>query len=330
MAKDPAMLVWLDQAQSRKEHPNENFAREVMELFTLGEGHYTEKDVTEAARALTGWTYDRPNQQFVNRPALHDPGLKTVLGLTGYLNGEDVLRQIVRQPQSSLFISAKLWNFFAGQPPPHDLTSALALRFRTSGMNFKSLLAVMFLSEEFYADSIVRNQVKSPVQWLVGAVRTLQREMPAPMACLALTRSLGQDLFAPPNVKGWDGGLSWITTNNLLARYNYAAFLVQGDLSVMRGLNLTPPGAAGNMQPQNQPVNLRPPPLDVASFLSDDDRSDKTKLVAALERRLIQGRLREKQEQTLRDYLDKQPVLDADVIRNTIRLMMSTPEYQLA
>jgi len=111
VAKDPAMLIWLDQAQSRKEHPNENFAREVMELFTLGEGHYTEKDVTEAARALTGWTYDRVNEEFANRPRLHDTGLKSVLGRTADLTGEEVLSLIVSQPQASRFITARIWNF---------------------------------------------------------------------------------------------------------------------------------------------------------------------------------------------------------------------------
>ena len=107
--------------------------------------------------------------------------------------------------------------------------TALAEEFRKSGNDFKPLLKTMFRSEEFYADSVVRNQVKSPVQWLVGSVRVLERELPPPFVCFALTRNLGQDLFAPPNVKGWDGGLSWITTNNLLARYNEAALLVEGD-----------------------------------------------------------------------------------------------------
>src|SRR5262249_52345427 len=126
VSKDPAMLVWLDQAQSRPEHPNENFAREVMELFTLGEGHYTEKDVTEAARAFTGWTFNRPAEEFINRPMLHDRGQKTVLGRTGELHGEDVLRQIVAQPQSARYISGKIWKYFAGEEPSAELNTALA------------------------------------------------------------------------------------------------------------------------------------------------------------------------------------------------------------
>src|SRR5208282_2484312 len=226
--KDPAMLIWLDQAQSRKEHPNENYAREVMELFSLGEGHYTEKDVTEAARALTGWSLDRQTEQFIFRPLFHDYREKTFLGFTGNLNGEDVMDQIVKQPQAAVFITGKLWNFFAGQPPSDDLNNALADAFIKNARCFKPFLRVMFSCEEFYSESIIRNQVKSPVQWLIGTSRMLQCDLPPAFISAAITRSLGQDLFAPPNVKGWDGGITWITTNTLLERYNDAATLVQG------------------------------------------------------------------------------------------------------
>ena len=127
--KDPAMLIWLDQAQSRKDHPNENFAREVMELFALGEGHYTENDITEAARALTGWSLDRIDQKFVYRPGFHDNGEKTFLGRTGNLDGDDVIAQIVAQPQAARFITAKLWNYFAGQYPHRRIEHRAGRRF---------------------------------------------------------------------------------------------------------------------------------------------------------------------------------------------------------
>ncbi|MDB6111116.1 MAG: hypothetical protein JWR69_2866 [Pedosphaera sp.] len=328
VAKDPAMLVWLDQAQSRKEHPNENFAREVMELFTLGEGRYTEKDVSEAARALTGWNYDRLNQEFAHRPRLHDAGEKTFLGRTGNLSGEDVLAQIVAQPQAARFITAKLWNFFAGEEPSDALVTALADVFRRSDNNFKPLLTTMFLSQEFYVSSVIRNQVKSPVQWLVGSVRVLERELPPPIVCFGLTRNLGQDLFAPPNVKGWDGGMTWITTNNLLARYNEAALLVQGDTSMMKGASFGPKAKA-NMQLQNRLQNLKLKPVALTKILTEEERKDKVKLVSALEKRLLQAKLTEKQEKALHAYLDGQSSLDDITILNAIRLMMSTPEYQL-
>ncbi len=328
VAKDPAMLIWLDQAQSRKQHPNENFAREVMELFALGEGHYSEKDISEAARALTGWSYDRETQKFVDRPFIHDNGEKTVLGRTGNLDGQDVLEQIVTQPQAARFITAKLWNFFAGQPPSEDLTTALAAVFRKNGNNFKPLLSVMFRSEEFYETSLIRAQVKSPVQWLVGTVRILESELPPPLACWGLTRNLGQDLFAPPNVKGWDGGLTWITTNTLLARYNEAAALVQGDLTMVGGMERkNKPQMARKMEKRLRQTAT--PRVDVEKILTEKERTDKTALIAALEKRLLQCAMKDNQKAALHEYLDSQGDLDEGDILGAIRLVMSTPEFQL-
>ena len=328
VAKDPAMLIWLDQAQSRKEHPNENFAREVMELFTLGEGHYTERDITEAARALTGWSYDRAGQDFVERPMWHDRGSKSIFGQTGFFNGEDFLKMVVAQPQAARFITAKLWNYFAGEWPSEELVTGLAATFRSEGDNFKPLLRTMFLSEEFYSPSIMRNQVKSPVQWLVGSVRVLERPLPPPLVCLGLTRNLGQDLFAPPNVKGWDGGLSWITTTTLLARYNEAATLVQGEMGpAMAGMNPKRPNAGAQFARRMNQVRVGG--VDVNRLFTEKERMDKEALVPALERRLLQAKLKPEQEKVLREYLDGQPQLDDGAILNAIRLVMSTPEYQV-
>jgi uncharacterized protein (DUF1800 family) len=328
-SQDPAMLLWLDQAQSRKQHPNENFAREVMELFTLGEGHYTERDVTEAARSLTGWSYDRARQEFVQRPLLHDAGLKTIFGQTGYFHGEDVISLLVSHPQGARFITSKLWVFFAGEAPSNALAEALAATFRTAGHNFKPLLRAIFLSEEFYAPSVIRNQVKSPVQWLVGSVRMLERPLPPPLVCAGLTRNLGQDLFAPPNVKGWDGGLSWITTNTLLARYNEAATLIQGDLQPLAALHTRPNGKNNNPPLARRLTPRRLGAADVDKLFSAQDRASTPALVAALERRLLQARLTPEQERVLRQYLADQQQLGQEAVRNALRLVMSTPEYQV-
>lgn len=328
--KDPAMLVWLDQAQSRKDHPNENFAREVMELFALGEGHYTEKDITEAARALTGWSLDQEGQRFVERPGIHDNGDKTVLGRTGNLDGEDFLKQIVAQPQAAMFITAKLWNFFAGEMPSPELNADLAEFFRESGNHFKPFMRVMFSLEDFYAPSVVRNEIKSPTQWLVGSVRMLECELPPPLVSTNLLRGLGQDLFAPPNVKGWDGGLAWITTNNLLARYNQAAMIAQGDKEVAASLATGPVKNPTKVkQIQRRMQNLRIGGVDVAKILTEQERSDKEMLIAALEKRLLQTSLSRKQEQTLREYLDGKTTFEEADIRDAIRLVMCTPDYQV-
>ncbi len=328
--KDPAMLIWLDQAQSRKEHPNENYAREVMELFALGEGHYTEKDVTEGARALTGWSLDRDTQRFVYRPAFHDNGDKTFLGLTGNLNGEDMMAQIVKQRQAAIFITGKLWNFFAGQMPSAELNDALADAFMENARCFKPFLRVVFRSEEFYNPAVIRNQVKSPVQWLVGSARMLQCDLPPGFISAALLRSLGQDLFAPPNVKGWDGGITWITTNTLLERYNDAATLVQGTTQQLSAADFArKPAGPGGMVQEKAAQRVHIGGVDVNKILTPEERADQGRLVASLQHRLVQSTLSNEQSQALRDFLSSRPELNDADIRNVIRLVMSTPEYQV-
>jgi uncharacterized protein (DUF1800 family) len=327
VATDPAMLVWLDQAQSRKEHPNENFARECMELFTLGEGHYTEKDVTEAARAMTGWSLDRIQEEYHYRDRMHDAGVKTVLGRTGHFDGPEILKIIVAQPQAARFISGKLWKFFASESGEPALIEALADVFRSKDNQFKPLLRAMFRSEEFYAGSVVGAQVKSPVHWLVGAIRLLERPMPPPIVSTEMIKSLGQDLLMPPNVKGWDGGLSWITTNTLLARYNQAATLVLGQGNL---------GAPGGGRPgQNMAAQLanaaarRMDPVDVNSIVSLSDRRDAETLITALGQRFMPGQLTDQHRQVLRDFLGSRTEFQDTDVRHAIRLLMCTPEYQV-
>lgn len=330
VGKDPAMLIWLDQAKSRRPHANENFAREVMELFTLGEGHYTESDVIQGARALTGWSLDRLNQKYVYRPFFHDNGIKTYLGHTGNLNGDDVVRIIVEQPQAARFITAKLWNYFAGQPPSNELNDALAAVFRKNGNDFKPFLRVMFRSQEFYDPSVVRNQVKSPVHWLVATARMLQCDLPPTMVCEGITRRLGQDLFAPPNVKGWDGGISWITTTTLLDRYNIAAVLVNGAnvpksrLEPMLQMNSKAGNRAGHKEERLHVGGVK---LD--KILSLEERANKDRLVAALQLRLLQSALKGDQKKALINFLSARPRLNHRDILGAIRLVMCTPEYQV-
>jgi len=325
VSKDPAMLMWLDQAQSTRRQPNENFAREVMELFALGEGNYTERDVTEAARAFTGWSFERGTQEFVFRAQAHDPGTKTVLGQSGAFTGDDVLRIITSHPQSARFITAKVWNFFVGENPGEALVNALAARFQASKLEFKPLLRAIFMSEEFYAPSVIRNQVKSPVQWLISSIRLLERPLPPPQLSGNALRQLGQELLAPPNVKGWDGGLAWITTNNLLNRYNFSAYLVMGENPMIpkAGKGKKPSGARQRPFRPGGGVN-------VAKLFTAEERATKPRLVAALEKRFIQGQLKAKQRQALTDYLDGLGALDDADVLHAIRLVMSTPEFQLA
>jgi uncharacterized protein (DUF1800 family) len=331
ISKDPAMLIWLDQAQSRKEHPNENFAREVMELFTLGEGHYTEKDILESARALTGWSLDRPREEFIYRPNLHDKGQKTIFGKTGNFDGNDVLKLILEKPEASRFITRKLWVFFAAENPADNLVDALATEFHANGMNFKPLLKKIFLSEAFYSEEVVRQQVKSPVQWLVSSARILERDLPPPMVSTNALRMLGQDLLLPPNVKGWDGGLSWITTNNLLNRYNFASFLVFGR-NPIQGMALRANAAKAKPKPgfARFARNNRPgSPINAAKLFPEEMRKDKERFLAELEKRLLQARLRPNHRDALREYVDGRGEIDDDDVLHAINVVMSTPEFQL-
>ena len=223
-----------------------------------------------------------------------------------------------------------MWNYFAGQPPSPELNNALAEAFVENARCFKPFLRVLFRSEEFYSEDILRNAVKSPVQWLVGTARMLQCDLPPAFICGAITRSLGQDLFAPPNVKGWDGGITWITTNTLLERYNDAATLVQGTTQQLDAADFArKPGGAGGAVQAMAAQRVHIGGVDVDKILTDDERADKDKLVASLQHRLLQSTLSNEQDKALRDFLDSRPTLNPADIRNVVRLIMSTPEYQV-
>ncbi len=233
IGKDPAMLVWLDNAGSRKQAPNENFAREVMELFTLGEGHYGERDVKEAARAFTGWSLDRETGTFMFRPAFHDFGEKTVLGRTGRLDGDDVLDVLLAQPATARFISTKLWREFVSPDPDPVEVDRWAAVFRDSRYRVKPLLRAILMSDAFWAPQNRAVLVKSPVELVVGTLRTFGIHpfdlRPAVFACAAL----GQNPFSPPNVKGWPGGDAWITSATLLARKQWIDRVFRGSEPAM-------------------------------------------------------------------------------------------------
>ncbi|RTL47578.1 MAG: DUF1800 domain-containing protein [Rhodocyclaceae bacterium] len=231
VAKGPAMLVYLDTANSRKGQPNENFAREVMELFTLGEGHYDEHDIKEAARAFTGWSVAPETGAYKWRPFIHDDGVKTVLGQQGNFDGDAVLDILLARPETAEFVTNKLWKEFVSPEPDARQVKRIAAGFRTSGYDIKTVLRGLFMSPAFWARENRAALVKSPVDWVVGTARSLDmRDIPALPTALAL-RQLGQDLFAPPNVKGWPGGDAWINSNSLLARKQLVERLLRGEES---------------------------------------------------------------------------------------------------
>jgi uncharacterized protein (DUF1800 family) len=220
-SKDPAMIIYLDNVSNRKGQPNENFAREVMELFTLGEGRYTEKDIKEAARAFTGWSLERDTGQFKFRPFLHDDGTKTVLGRSGRFDGDDVLDILLDQDATAEFITTKLWReFVSPQPDPKEVVR-IAGRFRASRYELKAALRELLLSPAFWAPENRAVLIKSPVDLVVGTLRTFDVETGELAPFALLTAGLGQNLFAPPNVKGWPGQEDWINSTTLLQRKQF-------------------------------------------------------------------------------------------------------------
>jgi uncharacterized protein (DUF1800 family) len=234
VSKDPAMLVYLDSATSRRGQPNENFAREVMELFTLGEGSYSEGDIREAARSFTGWSINPDTGEFLWRPFAHDGGTKTVLGRSGEFKGDDVLDILLAQPQTADFVVAKLWKEFVSPQPDAREVRRIAALFRASGYDIKTVLRALLSSDAFYAAENRGALVKSPVDLVIGTMRQFDVGYSDPLPLTLLLRALGQDLFSPPNVKGWPGGDAWINSTTLLARRQFLERLFRVDESRMQ------------------------------------------------------------------------------------------------
>jgi uncharacterized protein (DUF1800 family) len=221
VARDPAMLIYLDGANSRKEQPNENFAREVMELFTLGEGHYTEKDIKEAARAFTGWSVDRESGEFMFRRGIHDYGRKSVLGRTGTFDGDQVIDILLSKPETAEFITRKLMREFVMPQPAEQDVKRFAARFRESGYDIGKLMQALLASDPFYAQENRAALIKSPVEFVVGTMKQFDIEAPNLRPFVLASALLGQNVFAPPNVKGWPGAEHWINSASLLGRKQF-------------------------------------------------------------------------------------------------------------
>jgi len=225
---DPAMLVWLDTTQSVKGKPNENYARELMELFSLGIGHYTEADIREAARAFTGYEIDKGAGALNARK--HDATDKTVFGKTGPFKGDDIARLCLDRPACSRFIAGKLYRFLVSEAgdPPAALLDPLAAQYRASGFDTGKLVATILRSNHFFSPAAYRAKIKSPVEFAAGIVRGLDGT-PGPLPLAEGLEALGQLPFAPPSVKGWDGGPAWLNAQTLLARNNLALALTSTD-----------------------------------------------------------------------------------------------------
>ncbi len=227
VSRDPAMLVWLDGAENRKGKPNENYGRELLELFTMGVGNgYSETDVKEAARAFTGWRFNRDTAAFTFDAGHHDDGVKTFLGQTGNFNGDDIIDIVVRHPSTAGFVCGKLFKYFVHETPTAADIAPLAHVYFGSGYDIRAVVGAILNSPVFYSDAAYHARIKNPTEYVVVALRTLDAPFSAANnSLLSATRTMGQELFSPPNVKGWPGGKTWMNTMTLITRVNFAGAL---------------------------------------------------------------------------------------------------------
>jgi uncharacterized protein (DUF1800 family) len=328
IVQDPAMMIYLDLQNSKKDKPNENFAREVFELFTLGEGHYTEQDIREAARAFTGYQLNRLTGKTFHVERQADTGAKTIFGKTGKFNGSDVVDLIFEQSETPRFMVRKIWEFFVYEKPSETAVNALAAIFRDADFKIEPLLREMFLSREFYSEKAIRTQIKSPIQYLVQLLKQLEISEPPIGFPINAQQQLGQILFLPPNVAGWDWGKAWINTNTLLARYNLAGVLTKGSEEAaiaMKGAQIRMPGnnRGGNGRGWSGP--------DYETLVPRESRVDPAKLVDDLIFRFFNGKLPDKARQSFIDYANakKGAVFTNKEIGELCHLILSTPYYQL-
>ena len=332
ISRDPAMMIYLDLQQSRTEHPNENWARELMELFTVGIGNYTEQDIRESARAFTGYRIDFTTQQFRFAPFQQDHGTKTFLGRSGNLNGDNIVDILVSNSACAPFIGRKLWRFFVEDEPSPRIVDSVAETIRAHKFEMRPVLRDIFSSAEFYSERVIGNQIKSPVQYIVQTSKVLDSAAPPPLAAQNAMRQMGQILFAPPNVKGWDGGKQWISTSTLLFRYNFANYLINGDAILPPNIRQPRQGAdVGFGRAAQYAQQIKRDPVDIAKLVPADSRNKPRDVVDLLVKRFFQTRPADKEIDAFAKYFESRgsEITDAN-LRELIHLMMSTPQFQLA
>ncbi|HEV3203403.1 MAG TPA: DUF1800 domain-containing protein [Gemmataceae bacterium] len=341
MSKDPAMLVWLDSNSNVKGRPNENYARELMELFSLGVGNYTETDIREAARAFTGWHTD--DNQFEFESSQHDDGEKIVLGQKGMWNGDDIVRIVLEKPAAARFLVRKLYRYFISEKvnPPDSLLEPLADSFRQNDYDIGALVQTMLRSQHFFSDYAYKQRIKNPVEYVVGTIRLLWRKgmderMVEPTALIPELEAMGQELFAPPNVKGWVGGKNWLNSATVLARHNFAQKVAAGQLPNSGGPNIflgvpvpEPSQPAPKDTDSPEPISSR----DASYLVTQEKITEPLGIVDRLVEMILQREISPDARGKLVAFVGEGKPEGAAKnrrIRETIHALMTMPEYQLA
>ncbi|SEW06344.1 Uncharacterized conserved protein, DUF1800 family [Chitinophaga sp. YR573] len=331
VSKSSAMLEYLNNKQNRKAHPNENFAREVMELFTLGRGNYTETDVKESARAFTGWNYDADGN-FVFQEKAHDTGDKTFLGKTGDFNGDDVLKILLENKQTAKFITTKIYKFFVDDIPDDAKINALADKFYASNYDIKELMRTIFMADWFYDARYIGGHIKSPIELIVGLRRTIPVTFEKEEVMLSFQQILGQTLFYPPNVAGWPGGRNWIDSSSLMYRLQLPQMILydkESDIKPkeiipeMGMMQYTPPANTAFKKQLNKKIKTN---VNWQPYFKEYEKVSRENLAATITDTLLLTN-KSVNKALLDSYADA--TSRESYIKSVTIAIMSTPEYQL-
>jgi uncharacterized protein (DUF1800 family) len=319
VSQTPAMLQFLNNQQNQKNHPNENFARELMELFTLGRGNYTEQDIKESARSFTGWAYSGKTGAYTFNPRQHDDGQKTFLGKTGNFCGEDIIDMIVANKQTAIFLSTKLYRYLVNDVPDMAHVNQMANVLYNAKYEIKPLLEFVFLSDWFYDDKNIGNLVKSPVEFLIGLNRQFYVNYQNPDVLMQFQRTLGQVLFRPPNVAGWPGGKNWIDSSSLMYRMKIPSTILNAGVIDFTG-KATPEDESYLAAVKKQQLNV----IKRVQAQPDWDKFFKDIPADTPKIQIAEFMLEPPLNKTVTDEVNV-----AQDIKTTIIQIVSTPEYQL-
>jgi len=322
ISKDPGMLQFLNNQQNKKDSPNENFAREVMELFTLGRGNYTEKDIKEAARAFTGWGAN-PKGEFVFRTNQHDDGEKIFQSKTGNLKGEDILNIILQNPKTSTFICTKIYRYFVNEIVDYQIIEQMTKRFRSTDYDIKDLMEYIFKSDWFYKQENIGTRIKSPVELLVGLQRNFGIQFERKQPVLFIQKSLGQILFYPPNVAGWSGGKNWIDSSTLMTRMKLPELIFKDSEITFN------PKDEGDVNTENlsKKIKQMQANIDWSAFQNNFPTQDPQELLNKLDAYLLSRPLSAQQKSIILGKSEGKTSLS--LLQNIAQSIASLPEYQL-
>ncbi len=328
VSKSASMLQFLNNQQNKKQHPNENFAREVMELFTMGRGNYTENDVKEAARAFTGWGFNLRGD-FIFRPMLHDNESKTILGRTGNFNGDDVIDLLLEQKQTAKFITHKIYKYFVNDTVDNARVEWLTNRFYKNGYDIKKLLQDIYTSDWFYDEKNIGTRIKSPVELLAGIRRLLPMTMENSQSQLLFQRTLGQILFYPPNVAGWPGGKSWIDSSSLMLRLRIPQLITANEALDIRP-KTDDDQAMGRMMEANtrmkEALKGGTATIQWGAVNKIFEKIPRENLLPQISATVLQTKT-QVNSKVLNKYINNES--RENYIKSAIVNLMSTPEYQL-